>query len=427
MINYYVDPSRILAADSCDYDNSAKALLYLGKFSVSPDKPDSPQLVRTPGYPFFIALIYAIFGEKYFPVITIQIFLNVLTILLTYLLAKKLWGLRVALLSTILLSLDFTTFTYSQMLLTETLFTFFLLIAVTRGIYLILSNQKYIKNALLLGSFSALATLVRPISYYLIYPILIFFIVARVYCCKIWRKTLFKLFLIILPWIILIGGWQLRNFYVSGSFDFSYIEAVDLLFYRGAEIIAIKDGISRQEAREKIIQSLPKLENWSEAMRYRYFKKEGLSLILQHPFIYTKVMLKSIFLLLIAPADTEFLAYLGIKDRNEKVGPLRDLLRLPLKNYIKKWIAKRTLEFIVFLFAIFYLITLYITATYSLYKISTGQKEQISPTIFIFIIILYFLIISAGPEAGARLRVPLMPFFCLLSARGCVKNKIKNI
>lgn len=63
------------------------------------------------------------------------------------------------------------------------------------------------------------------------------------------------------------------------------------------------------------------MEGWPDAKRYDYFKKEGLSLILKHPLIYTKIMLNGVFLLLVAPGDTEFLAYVVIRDHNEKSVP----------------------------------------------------------------------------------------------------------
>ncbi len=78
------EPSRILRIDSSDYNNSARALLETGNFAISPEKPHLLQTVRTPGYPFYIASIYRIFGERLLPVIVIQILISIGTIFLTF-------------------------------------------------------------------------------------------------------------------------------------------------------------------------------------------------------------------------------------------------------------------------------------------------------------------------------------------------------
>lgn len=170
-------PSRAFTSDSFSYLNSVRALLQLGKFAVSPEEPKKPQTMRTPGYPAFIALIYMIFGEKNLPVILIQILISLGTIAITYFIARKLWNSRVALASVALLSLDVNSFLYSQMLLTETLFTFLLVAAIAFGVWLILGKEGWKRYALLLGTFIALATLVRPVSYYLIFFIFIGFLI----------------------------------------------------------------------------------------------------------------------------------------------------------------------------------------------------------------------------------------------------------
>jgi hypothetical protein len=58
------DPFRVMHPDSVSYENTARALLHNGRFAVSPEEPKEPQIMRAPGYPAFIALVYALYGEK---------------------------------------------------------------------------------------------------------------------------------------------------------------------------------------------------------------------------------------------------------------------------------------------------------------------------------------------------------------------------
>jgi hypothetical protein len=77
------------------------------------------------------------------------------------------------------------------------------------------------------------------------------------------------------------------------------------------------------------------------------------------------------------------------------------------------------ISFITFLYAEIYLVVMYLGM--ALWLVSVLAKKDIAITsILIIMIILYFFIISAGPESGSRFRVPVMPFLCLLAASGWV-------
>ena len=138
---YSFDPTRIFSPDSDGYEKTAQAFLQTGRFAVSPEMPDTPQIQRTPGYPFFIATIYFFFGNRYPPLILVQILISLGTILLTYLLATSFWGSHVAVISAFLLSLDLPSFVNSQKVLTDTLFTFVLTLAILVGIYVLKASR----------------------------------------------------------------------------------------------------------------------------------------------------------------------------------------------------------------------------------------------------------------------------------------------
>ena len=112
LVIYPADPSRIMSPDSFGYDRLARTLARTGHFAVSPDRPELPEIKRTPGYPAFIASVYLIFGENHLPVIVIQILLSIGTIILTYILARTLWNQAAALIAALLLALDPVSFLY---------------------------------------------------------------------------------------------------------------------------------------------------------------------------------------------------------------------------------------------------------------------------------------------------------------------------
>ena len=163
------DPSRIFSPDSASYVNTARAFLKTGRFAISPDRPDIPQVVRTPGYPFFIASIFFFFGEKYPALIIVQILVSLGTIVVTYFIALKLWDHHIAVLSAFLLALDLPSFINSLQVLTETLFTFVVSLTVFAGLCMLKDSRHIALWALLYGILLSLATLIRPVAYNVIF------------------------------------------------------------------------------------------------------------------------------------------------------------------------------------------------------------------------------------------------------------------
>jgi 4-amino-4-deoxy-L-arabinose transferase-like glycosyltransferase len=73
-------------------------------------------------------------------VILVQIIVSVCTIAVVYSLAKVLWRSEVGIIAALLYALDPLAFEYSQLLLTETLFTFLITLAVYAGVCLALDR-----------------------------------------------------------------------------------------------------------------------------------------------------------------------------------------------------------------------------------------------------------------------------------------------
>jgi len=430
---YTDDPSRIFSPDSASYVNTARAFLKTGRFAISPDRPDSPQVVRTPGYPFFIASIFFVFGdEKYPPLIITQLLLSLGTIIVTYRIVALIWGANVAVVSALLLTLDLPSFISSQQVLTETLFTFVLSVAIFSVIYTLRKPQHVVFLAVSHGVFLSFAILIRPIAYYLIVPIIVTFVlILRTSLALQWRKIGIAVMMLIIPWIILVGGWKLRNYSITGKAEFSYIQGVNLLFYRGADIIAQRDGIPFNEARqhlgyENYREVYPETRNWSNAQLSQHWKREGLRLICQYPGLFLKSQIWGAVKMMLGPGEHTFLAY--VSDYREETGPGRDFFKLPLNVYMQKWIIDKTGFFIFFLLAENYLILLYSSIIFSLWQLirakkdsSSGYREkknEMGIHLFIWILILYFIAISAGPEAYSRFRVPIMPLLSIYAGHG---------
>ena len=442
-------PSGIFSPDSASYLDSARAIVSTGRFAVSPEQPDAAQIMRTPGYPLFLAFFFLLFGENYFPIIFAQIVLSLGTVLAIYLLAARLWMRDVGLLAALFLSLDLSSWLSTQKILTETVFTFCLSIAMFCGIQALCHPQLqkglctpaakawlFLHGILLAG-----ATLVRPITYYAIIPLLVMFLVIWRTYYGFSRKTIFNLtMLLLLPWIMLVGGWQLRNYHAAGTTDVSGIAAQNLLFYRGADILAQREGISFAEAQKQLgyqhySQRHPETADWPPAQLQQHWKREGLRLICQHPLFFVKSQIFGLIKILLGTGEQSFLTYIGLSEFPSREGtgvgsvpggPLRDIFKLPFAGYWQRWGKQHPWLVFLFFFTGFYLIMLYACMSFALWCLfRTGSRLFRSAHLILWCLMLYLLFVSAGPEAYSRFRTPLMPFFSLYAGYGlmCLLNR----
>jgi len=98
--------NHYLTGDTKSYHDTALSWIKTGSFSLSLNYIDIPQTVRTPGYSFFLGIVYKLFGQGYRQVVLAQIFLSLLSIYLIYLIGNFLFDYRSGLIAALLFSLD---------------------------------------------------------------------------------------------------------------------------------------------------------------------------------------------------------------------------------------------------------------------------------------------------------------------------------
>lgn len=147
--------------DSVFYDRAAHWFMQSGTFAVS--EAMRPSAWQMPGYPFFLSLIYWVFGlgsTNLIAVRLVQAVLSVLTILVLYRIALRLKGRKLGIAVVVLAGL-YPSFTFAnQYIVTEVLYTFLLSLVVLFGVRL-LGDASW-KNACSFGVLLALAAYVRP-------------------------------------------------------------------------------------------------------------------------------------------------------------------------------------------------------------------------------------------------------------------------
>ncbi len=387
---------RSRTPDSSTYEGAARALLVHGRFSAGPDVVE-PETRRTPGYPALIALVYAVSDDPR-ALIGVQILLSVATVGAVWLLARQLWDRHVALVAGLLLATDPPSLVASQLVLTEVVFTFVLSVGLVAGTKLWLRRGAEARHALLLGTTLAVAALVRPIAYYLA-PLAA--LQALVWPRKRSGPRRWVLAALVTPWIVLVGGWQLRNGLLTGRFEFSRSESRYLLLARGADIVAQRDGINVEEARRRLEDSLWQGPDASRPEAAETYRRHAWTLIRQHPWLFLRTELRWAPKLMLGTGAAGLLWYAAPQARGASPNAPG-----PAASGIVQALAG------------LHLLVLYAGLAAGLWQLRNEPAESWPCHTFLLSVVVYFVLLSSGPHAYTRFRVPFVPLLALYAASG---------
>ncbi len=385
------DPHVVVQADTPTYERPALALLEDGVFARSP-QDQRPEFLRTPGYPAFIATVYLIFGQSHAALLLMQVLLSTLTVLVVYLLGARMWSVSVGLLAAAMTAFEPLQWYSAGTMLSESLDTLLLMLVVAIGFIMFAQEKPKLRWPLLLGLVIATATMVRPVTYYL--PLFVIVLVAyRAVRRRVTlRHSARMIAVFLLPVIVMIGGWQLRNHEAVNSWRFSAIEAKNLDLYRGAGVVADEDGISLTAAQRRLLTQLGTHPGESPGAYFGRMYRQGLHILASQPW------------------EAAEGAAQGLLDEI-------DSTRSRTFAYVGMPPATGALEYATtLLLAAFYALCLY-----GLVQVVRARRHMLAH-LFVLGVAAYVLLVSAGPEAtggrGERFRSVVMPILILYTARG---------
>jgi 4-amino-4-deoxy-L-arabinose transferase-like glycosyltransferase len=206
--------------DSYVYGDIARNWLVHGVYGLSGTGGVSPTFIRLPGYPAFLAFVFAVFGvEHYRAVLILQIFVDLGTCFLCASIAFRLVGPRAAKIAFLLAALCPFLANYSAAALTETLEIFFTALAfdlALRG----LENSRLTTWAGC-GMACACATLLRPDGAMLPFVIVVYLLWGVVIAKpEVYRASLFgAAVLVALIPLLALAPWAARNWRVFHTFQ----------------------------------------------------------------------------------------------------------------------------------------------------------------------------------------------------------------
>jgi 4-amino-4-deoxy-L-arabinose transferase-like glycosyltransferase len=397
------DPRRFWDADTWSYHWPARALLEHGEFAPSPEKLGVAETSRTPGYPAFLALVYTVFGESAAAVSLVQILVGVVTVALTFAIGRRLAGPEAGLAGALVFALDPVSLTFHEILMTEALFVFLVTAAAVAGLRALSTSGAAAAAAV--GFWIALATLVRPASYFLALPVAL--VLAGLLSRAPSARRLAVAAAVLAPVILLVGGWQLRNYARTSHADFSTILDDVALRSRAAMIVAWQEDVTLRDAGRQLEAAIPATDDVGE----REHRKRDVAwgVIRAHPFLFLSTSVVRAVRMMCGPGEPRLVWLLG---HPTPVSPGIDLQRVALRDYARKWLWPPRWPFALFLYAAIYLAILDVSVVAALW---TRTRELGREDLFLWTIVGYFFAVGM---TSSRFRVPIMPLLAVYAAQG---------
>ncbi len=422
-----VGVSALTHADTTSYLLPGRNLLLYGHFVAD----GAPDLVRTPGYPLFLA-ITSLAG---LPAAALaNVILSVFCVLLTWKLARAVFGDdRIALAAAWIFAFEPLSIANSGLLISDTLFVALFLLSQERLAVFLRGHR--LRVLAVAGLWLAAATFVRPVTYYL--PVALslglFLVLARVPGLR-WKAPA-VLLVSVLPWL---AAWQMRNWVETGYRGFSSITDSDLYFIGDADVTARVEHRSLREVHERLgytgfdkssgqdyllapyLARHPEQAGWSQGQRLGFMHSEAVRVIRAHYGDFLRSCLAALpkplldpsaapFDLVLYPEVPKYTAGRTLSNQGWFRGGIALVKAYP-------WIVAEKAAFGVVLLG------LYLLAARGLFR--AGMQN---PCLWLLLgTSLYFLAVTAavtGPTAESRFRLPIMPAVCILAAAGVRRTK----
>jgi len=212
-------PEGKFQPDSTDYLNTAEVLARQGAFALEHNGALQYELLRTPGYPFFLAGLHYFLKIPLGGIALLQLLLTVLAAFITYQ-AALIINEKTAWLSAIIVLYSPAITIFSLQILADTLYL--TLISLFMWAFILWLKNRELKLIILSGILLAFATYVRPVSFYLGWAMAVFIVYAHIRN-RFWQTILQTLvFLIVVYGLLAI--WQWRNYLHFHQFIFTNIQ-----------------------------------------------------------------------------------------------------------------------------------------------------------------------------------------------------------
>ncbi len=420
-------------ADHSQYELLAQNLVAHHAFSLSTTTPFLPDVLRTPGYPLFLALSY-ILTQGFLYAALVQVFLGALIpVGVRYIGIKLGLSSRTAMVAALLTLCDLTFLSNTASIQTEGLFVPLFLGMVVVSMTSIESPR--LRDALLLGGWCGGLALIRPVFWYVgIGWILLWAFLsshrgsrARI---QLAGAGLVALALVVSPWII-------RNYTAFHTPTLSSIGPVNMYTRLAVSVLSVQNHTPFPE---QYVTSLTALAHEGKIPSRTYPRDEGvlydaeyqplfihetLTVLREYPLAFVKVALLSVVTLLTHDNTLNVLQTIGIAPLHAYppfsvtylvlTRPLPEVLST-IGSVMNGWYLipyiGRAFWFVIVLGAL--------SGWWVLWRASRQDRTRRARLLFVTYLVGAFIVVTlpVGFSIDARMRVPIEPFLLILGSVG---------
>lgn len=360
-----------------------------------------------PGFPFFVSIVYLIFGIKPWAVLLLFCFIGLASVIMVERIGTRFFGEKTGLLAALLMALEPHQIMYSQMFYTETLFIPILLVAAYR--FLLFLDDEKIKNLLFSAFFLGLAVYIRPAANYLFFA---WAIVLMYHFGRKWQTGLQRVLVYGGVLLLVMSPWLIRNYALYGYVGHTTNGGFNVIYVFASSIYENQYGMTKDSSlsilEKRVKKSKRDLTN--PFILDEVEKEVGMEIIKSHP---TEYLINHFYgsTNIYFSLSTNLLAEILHIDDEILLQPKGS----PHYNHIDEFLERKAPPLIFF----GGLILIYLIVTYSfalrgmwlMYKY--GNREIL---FFILATILYFTLII-GPLGGSvRFKLPVTPFYLIPAA-----------
>jgi 4-amino-4-deoxy-L-arabinose transferase-like glycosyltransferase len=398
----HAEPPAVRDPDTPGYLAPARALVDAGRFTVTPTDP-IPMFIRTPGYPAFLASVLWLTDSEW-AISLIQAIVSLLAVAAVVWVGRRLVGPATGLVVGLLVVLDPLQFVASGTLLSESLTAVVLAAtaAVAAVVFALRSPAQVPPVAVFtLGALAAVATMVRPTFWF--YPAVIVILLAVRLRRLPRRELVAQLLVFLLPIVVVVGGWQLRNHASVGSWQVSAVPSINLYCDNAAEVEANLSGASLASVmdrfgcpgEEDLDTDCERQAGWACWIRdpdapgqgFDDLGRKARQILLDHPVQTGRVLGEGLVREIAGPGTDTVAHYLGID-------------------------PSPALTVVLFVW------TAGLWGFAAIGAVIGLRSPHRTFWAFVVVTIGYVILVSAGAAAYARLRTPVIPLLALLAAMG---------
>lgn len=412
--------------DTIEYSTIAKNLVENHAFSKSFTTPFIPNFFRSPGYPFWLAFIYLIFGS-----LKSTIFLGMVIFAfsapLIYLIMREVFSEKLAFLTGIIFALEPRMAFSAPFLLSEQIFLPIFLLSIFFAVKFFNNPEK--KNYILISTaLLGISALIRGISLYL-WPILAIFFFIKLYKTRPLPEILKILGLATIILILVMSPWLVRNRLTLDTWQSSSLFGVQL-YWGHLETLERYLGVPQEIAHQKNLDRAVRLTggNFETPQAVNILAKEALTIIKNNPGAYIKIYIFNLGLFFITDGYKGIASYI-IDIKPNFINFSDFFIKLQFKEIL---LRVKDFSFFDLTLPIFGRILWIVTIILSFIGIFLGIRKMPDKRsiLILFSLLIFYFAIMTGPifSPDPRFRMPVNGFlfaFAMVSIFNFLKINFK--